>query len=265
MKATTAFATLVSAAAAASCVSTTPPVTGPKTYPTTVVGGVEVINTPLVQEARALVKKIFPNYLYKHVMRCWLFGASQIQTNATLRSMVDVEAHAMATILHDMGWDQTPGNPYVTPDNRFEVDGLNGAANIIKASPNGKDFDWWRLEQVMNGIRLHGNFYLQVSTPPTVQLIVNSIQLDNPFVTYPIANETLKAIFTEFPDTDIAAGANQTFTWLAETKPLYTYGTIEEQFGIEYVPGYSPVGHRAYDFIVNAIETNYSHWAIYAE
>jgi hypothetical protein len=38
-------------------------------------------------------------------MRTWLYGAAVINTNETLRREVDLEAHALGTILHDLGWD----------------------------------------------------------------------------------------------------------------------------------------------------------------
>jgi hypothetical protein len=77
--------------------------------PTTVKGGVEVVDTPLVREAIKVVEKFIPlqPYLYNHVMRCWLFGAAVINANKTLKASVDLEAHALGTILHDLGWDST--------------------------------------------------------------------------------------------------------------------------------------------------------------
>ncbi|KAI1329112.1 hypothetical protein F5Y16DRAFT_367494 [Xylariaceae sp. FL0255] len=243
------IATVLAGAAVAKCV--------PASYPTTIIGGQEVIDTPLVREAHALVKGLFPLYLYKHVVRCWLYGAAQFNNNATLKSEVDLEVHAVATLMHDMGWDMTPNSEWVTLDNRFEIDGALGAKKFVTNSKYGKGFDAWRLEQLQDGIRLHGNFYLEVGKSQTVQSIVTSIHLDNPGTTYPgIPNAQVNKIVADFPLNDLAAGANETLTWLCEIKPLYTYDSIEEPFGTAYVPGYSPVGYRAFDFITNAILEN---------
>ncbi|KAI1331482.1 hypothetical protein F5Y16DRAFT_269110 [Xylariaceae sp. FL0255] len=251
---------LVAFAAAATCTQTTPPKTGLKHYPTTEVGGIEVIDTPIVREIRELVYKSFPTFLYKHVMRTWLYGAAQMEANATLKAEVDIEAHAVATLLHDLGWDMRKDSPWVTLDHRFELDGVNGLHKFVTESPNGKGFDWWRLEQMMDGIRLHGSFNLQPSKTMTVQMIVNSIQLDNPGVGYPgISNATLNGLFAAFPNNDIAAGANETFTWMAVIKPDYTYGTTQEQFGTAYVPGYNATGHHAFDIITAALLANESY------
>ncbi|KAI1323919.1 hypothetical protein F5Y16DRAFT_412371 [Xylariaceae sp. FL0255] len=218
MKTAAIFSSIAAVAASAACTNANAPVTGPKMYQTIMFGGVEVIDTPVVREVRNLVKTLFTPFLYKHVART---------------DLVDVEAHAVATLMHDMGWDMTPNSPWFTLDNCFEVDGLNGALK---------------------------NMNLQTSTVPTVNLIVNSIQLDNPGVEYPgISNQTLNTIFATLPNFDIAAGANETSTWMCEIKPDYTYGTIEEQFGTAYVPGYNATGHHAFDIIVDSILTKSSH------
>lgn len=77
-----------------------------KHLPTTVIAGVEVVDTQIVRDAHALISK-FPDFLYFHSLRTWLFGAATINANATLKAEVDLEAHALGTILHDLGWDST--------------------------------------------------------------------------------------------------------------------------------------------------------------
>jgi hypothetical protein len=77
---------------------------GNKHLPTTIIAGVEVVDTPIVRDAQALISK-FPNFLYFHCMRTWLLGAATINANKTLKAEVDLEAHALGTILHDLGWD----------------------------------------------------------------------------------------------------------------------------------------------------------------
>jgi hypothetical protein len=92
------FSLLASSLAIASAATCKP------TYPTTNLGGIEVIDTQIVRDARKLVEK-FPPFLYKHVVRTWLFGAAIINNNATFAAEIDVEVHAVATLLHDLGWD----------------------------------------------------------------------------------------------------------------------------------------------------------------
>src|SRR5207237_1171915 len=77
--------------------------------PTTKIANIEVVDTPLVRDALTEVKKFIPlqPYLYNHVMRSWLFGAAAFNKNETLKNLIDLEAHAVGTLLHDLGWDST--------------------------------------------------------------------------------------------------------------------------------------------------------------
>jgi hypothetical protein len=77
-----------------------------KHLPTTVIAGVEVVDTQIVRDAQKIIQK-FPDYLHFHCMRTWLYGAAVINANETLKREVDLEAHALGTILHDLGWDST--------------------------------------------------------------------------------------------------------------------------------------------------------------
>jgi hypothetical protein len=75
--------------------------------PTTKIANIEVVYTPLVQDAVKLIEQFIPlqPYLYSHLMRSWLFGAAALNNNATLKALVDLELHAVGTMLHDLGWD----------------------------------------------------------------------------------------------------------------------------------------------------------------
>ncbi|KAJ8129478.1 hypothetical protein O1611_g4153 [Lasiodiplodia mahajangana] len=77
------------------------------TLPTTVIAGVEVVDTQIVRDAHELVKAFIPlqSYLYNHVVRTWLLGAAALNNNATLKAEVDLELHAVGSLLHDLGWD----------------------------------------------------------------------------------------------------------------------------------------------------------------
>lgn len=78
-----------------------------KQLPTTTIAGIEVVDTQIVRDAIKVVEEFIPlqPYLYAHVMRSWLFGAAAFNNNATLKAQIDLEAHALGTLLHDLGWD----------------------------------------------------------------------------------------------------------------------------------------------------------------
>lgn len=103
------FSSIVSGLALAGAAAAAPKCpSSATTYPTTTVAGVEVIDTPIVRAARKFVEtyyKDYQPYLTDHLYRTWLFGAAAINGNATLKASLDLEVHAVGTLLHDLGWD----------------------------------------------------------------------------------------------------------------------------------------------------------------
>lgn len=220
-----------------------------KPLPTTHVYGVEVVDTQIVRDARAVIENFTP-YLHKHSLRTWLLGAAAINANQTLKNSLDLELHAVTTILHDLGWDMTPNSPWISADKRFEIDGALGAVKFIKNHPDAKHWDPVRLEKVYDGIALHGSPGLSVGKNPDVQFILASIGFDNPGNPSPlIPVEKFNSVVKALPNDDITFGTNETWVWLAATKPEATYNTIVEPFGTAFVPGYNAVGHRIFDLI----------------
>lgn len=215
----------------------------------TKIAGVEVIDTQIVRDAQAMIKQ-FPDYLYSHQMRSWLFGAAMINANETLRRCVDLEVHAIATMLHDLGWDMTPGSRWVSADKRFEVDGAIGARTWLSEHPIGRFWAPERVRKVFQAIALHGSgsivdyFELEEAT------IVQSIGQDYNGPTNGIKQADYDRIAKMFPQDELLSGTNKTFAWLALTKPATTWDTWLQPWGEAYVPGYSAVGHRSFDNIV---------------
>ncbi|KAI0799496.1 hypothetical protein GGR55DRAFT_683842 [Xylaria sp. FL0064] len=227
--------------------------TPPKNVKTTNLYGVEVVDTDLVRDARAIISK-FDGFLYKHSMRTWLFGAAAINANKTLLNTVDRELHAVATILHDLGWDMTPNSPYVSPDHRFEIDGAVGAVNFVKQHKDVRNWDEYRLEKLHDGIALHASPGLNYGKNQDVQTILASINFDNPGGRAPeIPEKPYNSIVKALPNNDILAGTNETWTWLAQTKPDAVYNTVLEPFGTAYVSGFNATGHRVFDLITQAL------------
>ncbi|KAJ2987879.1 hypothetical protein NUW58_g4270 [Xylaria curta] len=217
--------------------------------PTKIFHGVEVVDTQIVRDAQAVIKDFDP-FLKHHSLRTWLFGAAAINANATLKSKIDLELHAVTCILHDLGWDMTPGSEWISQEHRFEVDGGLGALRWVKAHKQGKKWDEIRLEKMYDAIALHGSPGLSPGKNLDVQFALTSIAFDNPGARNPLIPEKeYNSILAGLPNEDIGAGTNQTWVWLAATKPGATYNTIVEPFGTAFVPGYSAIGHRVFDLI----------------
>jgi hypothetical protein len=118
-------------------------------------------------------------------------------------------------------------------DHRFEVDGALGATKFVKTNKHAGYWSAERLEHLYDGISLHGSPGIAVGKNIQVQTILNSIAFDNPGLPSPlIPTKQYDSILKGLPNEDILQGTNQTWTWLAQTKPIATYDTIVEPFGV---------------------------------
>ncbi|KAI0203392.1 hypothetical protein F4808DRAFT_43393 [Astrocystis sublimbata] len=222
---------------------------GGKKLPMTTFAGVEVVDTQLVRDAHALIKK-FPDFLYWHSARTWLLGAAVINANETLKASVDLEAHAIGTILHDLGWDMSKDSPWVSKDRRFEVDGALGAVQFIKSHPSYCASTWTpaRLERVFDGIALHGTVGIHEYKNIDTMWITESIGYDGVNFQPPIVPPAkFDSIVAELPKDNFQKGAIDTFSWMCATKAESTYNTFVQDFGTAYIEGYNATGHRSFD------------------
>ncbi|EXK36086.1 hypothetical protein FOXG_13551 [Fusarium oxysporum f. sp. lycopersici 4287] len=201
-------------------------------YPTRKVAGISVINTPIVQDAEAFALEHSTYPIYKHVMRSWLYGVLMINANETLSDSIDLEVHAVATLLHDLGWDTTEASPIINADRRFEVDGAFAAREFIQEHQDGK---FWHERNVQLGIAM------DFSGPA-----------------YGVSREDYAAIAKAFPKSDLKDSVNQTIIWLCDTKPQTTYDTWMQPFGERYVDKYDPKGKQRIDLIFQHLTTGNS-------
>ncbi|KAI1438800.1 hypothetical protein GGR50DRAFT_301872 [Xylaria sp. CBS 124048] len=220
-------------------------------YPTTTIANVTVVDTELVRQALTFARGHSNDIVWNHVMRGWLYGTLIYANNATLRKTVDAEAHALAAILHDLGWDQTPNSPVVSPDRRFEVDGAIAARDFIRQHTHDSSaWDDNRLQLVWDSIALHSQESIYKYKQDTVMVTGTGISVDLEGVsTTGISLPEYDAVGQAFPRTELRQGVNETFIWLCASKPSSTWGTFMQPFGDHYVANYSAVGHRVFDII----------------
>ncbi|KAH6880450.1 hypothetical protein B0T10DRAFT_144267 [Thelonectria olida] len=215
------------------------------------IAGVSVIDTPVVRDAHAFALQHSSDFVYKHVMRGWLFGALIIQHNATLRAKVDLEVHAVAALLHDLGWDQTPGSFLVSHDKRFEVDGAIAAREFLRTNKHGKRWSERRVQLVWDAIALHSLPSIYQYKEFEVQIAGKGIGSDFQGPVLGVTKREYDTVVAEFPSTGMRNGLNGTFIWLCQSKPATTYDTWMQPWGDNYVSGYSAVGGRTFDRIFN--------------
>ncbi|KAI1435045.1 hypothetical protein GGR50DRAFT_687296 [Xylaria sp. CBS 124048] len=244
MKSTALLGLLLAATVAASPCTSSPP-----KYPTTTIAGIEVVDTQLVRDAVKLItNSSLHTYAVKHQIRSWLYGAQQLNNNATLKALVDPEAQAITALLHDLGWDMSTGSPWTTKTARFEVDSANGAVNFVRNHPHGKNWSEYKLQQMWDAIVLQGAYSIAAYKEPLVATAVQGIAVDYQGAgAYGINQTIIDQVTAAYPDDDLLYGTNETFKWFCEYKPDTTYDTWMEPWGTLFIPGYNATGHRSVD------------------
>lgn len=228
-------------------------------YPNRTIAGVTVIDTPVVRVAQAHARAHASDFVYNHVMRGWLFGvllwnhqAQQTQetsrhshsnTTTTTTSApaveatgaFDLEVHAVANLLHDLGWDQTPDSPFISPDRRFEVDGAIASRDFLSQYRHnhtgdhnslaaGAPWDHRRTQLVWDAIALHSTDSIHKYKESEVRVVGQGIWMDFEGPQLGVTEAEYAAVVAEFPQTGFRSGVNETFVWLCASKPKTTYG-----------------------------------------
>ncbi|KAI8634251.1 hypothetical protein F5Y19DRAFT_206406 [Xylariaceae sp. FL1651] len=256
------FSSIVSGLALASAAVAAPPHGKPGKYPTTTIAGVEVIDTAIVRDARKFVESYFAEYqpyLVNHLYRTWLFGAAAINSNATLKAELDLEVHAVGSLLHDLGWDIKPHSPFTTAQYTFEVDSGRFAMEWIKnwtaTHKCTKDWDEVRLQKVNLGIMLQTFIGGPDFTFPDSYWISKSVGFEFPVGEDPmIGHKNYVNIWGAYSNSTMFRGGNFTFTNFAVYKPEATYTTFLSEFGLHYVPGYNNTAHTLFSLIQGGLE-----------
>jgi hypothetical protein len=192
--------TILVTLAALSCAFST--AASPPSYPTRVIAGVTVIDTPIVRASIDFARSHLDDDIYNHVMRAWILGAVMINKNSTLREVVDVEVHALGTILHDLGWDRRPNSDTVSSDKRFEVDGAIAAREFIRRHEHGKNWEERRVQLVWDSIALHAERKIAYFKEQEVQMVSRSSALDISGADFGITSSEYAAVVKEFRRTD---------------------------------------------------------------
>jgi hypothetical protein len=224
---------------------------------TTKIAGVEVVYTQIVQDALTLVEDFLElqPYLYNHVVRTWLLGAAALNNNATLKATVDLEVHALGSLLHDLAWDQRENSPYNSHAYRFEIDSGVAAMKFIKGHADAPNWSPERIEKVYDGISLQTIIGVPDFKNLDVQWIVKSVGFEFPQPRSSlIPEEFYDSVQGAYTNATLFRGTNDTFTRFVAKDPETSYNTFLAPFGDAYVPGYSEKGHRLFDLIHGGIE-----------
>ena len=216
--------------------------------PTKVIAGVAVPDTPLINKAFDFARENLDDVLFNHVVRSWLFGSFIADHKSKLQGR-DIELHAIATLLHDLGWSKNP--ELISKDKRFEVDGADAAIHFLVREGNKAEWDKHRLQLAWDAIALHTTGSIAMHKEIEVQSCVMGIAAD---FTGPenapggvLTREVWSRIVKEYPRRGFKQGVVDMMCDLCRTKPGTTYGNVAGEFGNKLVEGYSLDGHTTVD------------------
>jgi hypothetical protein len=226
---------------------------------TRVIAGITIPDTPTITAAIAYARANNDDHTYNHVMRSWLVGQASIShLPANITHAIDLEAFAVAAILHDLGWSHNTA--IISPDKRFEVDGANAARKFL-AQQGETAWNEKRIQLVWDAIALHATTDIALHAHAMVALLSAGIatELFSPNVTVPLFGpekvattlEEWEEINKAFPREGLKGFLRDTLVGLCRDKPDGTYGNFVADYGETYHKdeGYSEVGRRGMDLM----------------
>lgn len=183
-----------------------------------------------VRAAQAFAQQVSDAYLYNHIMRTWLFGALVMSHNTTLKESVDLEVHAIGSVLHDLGL--VLNGSWISQDRRFEVDSAAATTDFVEHQVSnddeGAEWDANRLQLLFDSVLLHSEYRFSLYKQPTVAVLASGVLVElqglASLAAYGITSAEYYNVEAAFPRLNFIAGVNATLVQLCIAKPNSTYG-----------------------------------------
>ncbi|HYN45387.1 MAG TPA: HD domain-containing protein [Allosphingosinicella sp.] len=180
-----------------------------------------------VQDAYAEAQAESSPWLFNHVVRSWLFGASLARKRALTP---DAELVAVAVLLHDIGLARDS-----VPDRRFEVVG----ADVGRAFALAHDMGERRAETIWDSIALHTTASIGRHKSVDVACSGMGIGCDyGGFGYQELGDGDKEAILSAYPRLQMKEMMTTCLSNLARSQPDTTRDNFIADFGTKYVPGY---------------------------
>jgi hypothetical protein len=180
-----------------------------------------------VQDAYAEAQAVSSPWLFNHVVRSWLFGASLARTRGLAP---DAELVAVAVLLHDIGLARES-----VPDCRFEVVG----ADVGRAFALAHDMSERRAETIWDAIALHTTASIARHKGVDVACSGMGIGCDyGGFGCQELGDGDKEAILSAYPRLQMKEEMTTCLSNLARNQPDITRDNFIADFGTKYVPGY---------------------------
>jgi hypothetical protein len=206
---------------------------------TRVLGGITVIDTPLITRAMEYARIHSEPFLFNHAVRSWLFAVRLGQLQGVPH---DAEVVAVGSLLHDLGLT----NSFTGPK-RFEIEGADAA----RAFAREQGLDDRRVQLIWDSVALNSTPSIGLHKEAEVALCTAGIVLDYGGPQYDLIPPTeMKSVLAAFPRLDMKRCFTDSVCRIVRTKPETTYDNFARDFGERFVPGYKRPS--TVDFLMNA-------------
>lgn len=205
---------------------------------TRVLGGITVIDTPLIARAMDYARAQSEPYLFNHAVRSWLFAVRLGQLQETRH---DAEVVAVGTLLHDLGLTNCCTGP-----RRFELEGADAARGFARE----EGLDDRRVQLIWDSVALNSTPSIGLYKEAEVALCTAGIGVEFGFQYDRIPRSEMQSILAAFPRLGMKRGFRDSVCRIAKTKPETTYDNFVADFGERFVPGYKRPS--TVDYLMNA-------------
>jgi hypothetical protein len=205
---------------------------------TRVLGGITVLDTPLITRAMDYARVHSEPFLFNHAVRSWLFAVRLGQLQGVPH---DAEIVAVGTLLHDLGL--TKG---FTGPKRFEIEGADAA----RAFAQEHGCDSRRVQLIWDSVALNSTPSIGLYKEAEVALCTAGIGVEFGFQYDRIPPAEMKSVLAAFPRLEMKRRFTDSVCRIVTTKPETTYDNFARDFGERFVPGYQPPS--TVDFLMNA-------------
>ncbi|HET6890038.1 MAG TPA: HD domain-containing protein [Pyrinomonadaceae bacterium] len=200
---------------------------------TRVLGGITVIDTPLVTRAMNYARTHSEPFLFNHAVRSWLFAVRLGQLQGISH---DAEVVAVGSLLHDLGLTNK-----FRGKKRFEIEGADAA----RAFASEQGLDDRRAQLIWDSVALNSTPSIGLHKEAEVALCTAGISLDYGGLQYDqIPPDEMNSILSEFPRLDMKRCFTDSVCGIVKAKPETTYDNFARDFGERFVPGYKPDVNR---------------------
>jgi hypothetical protein len=205
---------------------------------TQVLGGITVINTPVIARALDYARVHSEPYLFNHAVRSWLFAVRLGQLQGTPN---DGEVVAVGCLLHDLGLT----NDFTGPK-RFEIEGAEAA----RAFAREHGLDDRRAQLIWDSVALNSTPSIGLHKEAEVALCTAGIGVEFGFQYDRIPPNEMQSVLAAFPRLEMKRRFTDSVCRIVATKPETTYDNFASDFGERFVPGYERPS--TVDFLMNA-------------